>query len=151
MNYCDIVKQSPSGREKGMWASVDRISNYLEKMKENHPHEVKRFLKEEYIAMNGKHLNESVARKLVSDMHHSNGEKAIRGEMISPEDAASKFGKKEEWYWDAYAAANAMMHDLANTDLSNSQILDVANKFFFEDEDFSDENKVFWYFEWLLF
>lgn len=87
--------------------------------------------------------DESVARNLVSDMHHSKGDKVYRGEMISPEEAASKFGKKEEWYWDAYVAANTMMHDLANTELSNSQILDVANKFFFEDEDFSDENKVF--------
>ena len=44
-----------------------------------------------------------------------------------------------------------MMHDLSNTGLSDAQIMNVARHFFFHDEDFSDENKVFWYFEWIIF
>lgn len=151
MNYYDIVKQSPSGGENGMWSSVKRVSDFIEKMREEHPHEVKCFLKKEYITMNGKHLNESVAKQLVSNMHHSKNDKLIKGEMVSPEDAARYIKKDKEWHWDVYVAANAMMHDLANTELGNNQILDAAQKFFFEDEDFSDENKVFWYFEWILF
>lgn len=154
MNYCDIVKYSPNGGEKAMWGSVKRISEYLEKKREEDPDGVKRFLKEEYIAMNGKHLNQHVAMRLVTDMHHSEGVNTVKGELVRPEAAQELIkseDKGEEWYWDAYVAANAMMHDLANTGLSDAQIMNVARHFFFHDEDFSDENKVFWYFEWQLF
>ena len=154
MTYCDIVKQSPSGGEKGMWSGVKRVSDFLEKQREKDPDEVRKFLKDEYIAMNGKHFNEHVAMRLVSDMYHSVGQKIIRGELIRPEAAQELLkglDKGTEWYWDAYVAANAMMHDLANTGLSDAQIMNVAKHFFFHDEDFSDENKVFWYFEWMLF
>lgn len=155
MNYCDIVKQSPSGGEKGMWSGVKRVSDFLEKQREKDPDEVRKFLKSEYIAMNGKHLNQHVAMQLVADMHHSEGVNTIKGELVRPETAETELlkgeNKGDEWYWDAYVAANAMMHDLANTGLSEAQIMHVAKHFFFHDEDFSDENKVFWYFEWMLF
>ena len=58
---------------------------------------------------------------------------------------------KRNCKWDAYAAANAMAHDIANVNLNKNQILNVAKSFFFKDEDFSDSSKVFWYFEWMLF
>lgn len=154
MNYCDIVRYSPSGGEKGMWSGVKRVSDFLEKMREKHPHEVKHFLKEEYIAMNGKHLNEHVAMQLVSGMYHTKGVSIIKGELVKPEvaqDVLKGTGKGEEWYWDAYTAVNAKMHDLANAGFSDAQIMTAAKYDFFIDEDFSDENKVFWYFEWMLF
>lgn len=155
MTYCDIVKHSSNGGEKGMWSGVKRVSDFLEKMREEHPHEVKHFLKEEYIAMNGKHLNQHVAMRLVADMHHSEGVNTVKGELVRPETAETELlkgeNKGDEWYWDAYVAANAMMHDLANTGLSDAQIMNVTRHFYFHDEDFSDENKVFWYFEWMLF
>lgn len=154
MTYCDIIKQSPSGGEKGMWSGVRRVSDFLEKQREKDPDEVRKFLKDEYIAMNGKHFNEHVAMWLVSDMYHSVGQKIVKGELIRPEAAQELLkglDKGTEWYWDAYVAANAMMHDLANTGLSDAQIMNITKHFFFHDEDFSDENKVFWYFEWMLF
>lgn len=155
MNYCDIVKYSPSGGEKGMWSGVKRVSDFLEKQREKDPDEVRKFLKSEYIAMNGKHLNQHVAMRLVADMHHSEGVNTVKGELVRPETAETELlkgeNKGDEWYWDAYVAANAMMHDLANTGLSDAQIMNVARHFYFHDEDFSDENKVFWYFEWMLF
>lgn len=154
MTYCDIVKQSPNGGEKGMWSGVKRVSDFLEKMREENPDEVRKFLKNEYIAMNGKHLNHHVAMQLVENMYHAEGEKTVKGELVRPEAAQELIkgeDKGEEWYWDAYVAANAMMHDLANTGLNDAQIKTVASNFFFNDEDFSDENKVFWYFEWLMF
>lgn len=43
------------------------------------------------------------------------------------------------------------MRDLANAGFSDFQIMNAAKYDFFMDEDFSDENKVFWYFEWKLF
>lgn len=154
MTYYDIVKYSPSGGEKGMWSGVKRVSDFLEKQREKDPDEVRKFLKSEYIAMNGKHLNQHVAMQLVADMHHTVELDIVKGELVRPEAAQELIkgeGKGEEWYWDAYVAANAMMHDLANTGLNNAQIMNVTKHFYFHDEDFSDENKVFWYFEWMLF
>ena len=154
MNYCDIVKNSPSGGEKGMWSGVKRVSDFLEKQREKDPDGVRKFIKSEYIAMNGKYLNQHVAMQLVADMHHTVELDIVKGELVRPEAAQELIkgeGKGEEWYWDAYVAANAMMHDLANTGLSETQIMNTAKHFFFHDEDFSDENKVFWYFEWMLF
>ncbi len=157
MTYCDIIKTSPSGGEKGMWESVKRVSDFLEKMCEEHPAEVKCFLKEEYIAMNGKHLNKSVAKRLVDGMYHTddNG-KRVEGEMVGCEEAHELLmvAKSEEdpLFWDGYVILNAVMHDLAKMhDLSTKQIANIAKCFFFNDEDFSDENKVFWYFEWMIF
>ena len=159
MNYSDIVKQSFAKGEDRMWKGIDRVSDFLEKMREEHPHEVKCFLKKEYIAMNGKHINKDVALSLVSGMYHTDGDvplksKTITGELVRPEVAQELIKGEDngdEWYWDAYVAANAMMHDLANTGLSDAQIMNVAKHFYFHDEDYSDENKVFWYFEWKLF
>jgi flagellar biosynthesis regulator FlaF len=155
MTYSDIVKQSFAKGEDRMWKGIDRVSDFLEKQREKDPDEVRKFLKSEYIAMNGKHLNQHVAMRLVADMHHSEDVNTVKGELVRPEAAEKELlkgeNKGDEWYWDAYVAANAMMHDLANTGLSDAQIMNAARHFFFHDEDFSDENKVFWYFEWLLF
>lgn len=155
MNYCDIIKQSPSGGEKGMWKGVERVSEFLEEMRKKHPHEVKCFLKDEYFATNGKHLNETVAMQLVSKMYHTENGKKVKGELIRPETAEKELlkgeNKGDEWYWDAYVAANAMMHDLANTGLNESEIMNVARHFFFHDDDYSEENKVFSYFEDSIF
>ena len=154
MTYSDIVKQSFAKGEARMWKGIDRVSDFFEKQREKDPDGVRKFLKSEYIAMNGKHLNQHEAMRLVADMHHSEGVNTVKGELVRPEAAQELINgedKGEEWYWDAYVAANAMMHDLANTGLNNAQIMNVARHFFFHDEDFSDENKVFWYFEWQLF
>lgn len=152
MTYSDIIKQSFAQGEDRMWKGIDRVSDFLEKMRDEHPHEVRCFLKDEYIAMNGKHFNEAVAHKVVSEMHHTANGKKIKGEIVSVEDAQSLVADKDEqWRWDAYVAANTMAHDLANTGMSMSQIKESAKHFFFHDEDFSDENKIFWYHEWKLF
>ena len=154
MTYSDIVKQSFAKGEDRMWKGIDRVSDFLEKQREKDPDEVRKFLKSEYIAMNGKHLNQHVAMQLVADMHHSVELDIVKGELVRPEAAQELIkgdNKGEEWYWDAYVAANAMMHDLSNTGLSDAQIMNTTKHFFFHDEDFSDENKVYWYFEWMLF
>lgn len=155
MNYCDIIKTSPSGGITNMWDSVKRISNFIEEMRETHPHKVKTFLKEEYIALNGRHFNEATARDTVMGMHHTgNDGKQATGEAVSVEDAqmlVDGMESPEKWKWDAYVAANTMAHDLGNTGMSMNQIMTAAKHFFFHDEDFSDGNKVFWYYEWTLF
>lgn len=157
MNYKDIVMSSLHDDEKEMWRSVDRINAFLEHLKENHPEKVRRFLKQEYEALNGQHLNEDAARMVVSNMYHTeNDNKIVRGEAVSVQDAQQLLEGMDEdhmeaYKWDAYAGANGFMHDFAKTGMSRAQIMNAAKHFWFHDEDFSDGGKVYWYYSWMLF
>ncbi len=160
MDYKEIMKSSFHNDENEMWNSVDRINNFLDHLKEKHPEKVKRFLKQEYEALNGHHLNEEAARSIVEGMYHTEGngkeKKVVRGEAVTPQDAMTLLDgmtdeEKEAAKWDAYAGANAFMHDLAKTGMSRAQILNAAWHFWFHDEDFSDGGKVYWYFQRILF
>lgn len=157
MDYKQLVQSSARNGEAAMWESVGRISGFLHDLKKENPDAVRRFLKQEYEALNGRHLNETVARALVADMHHTDtDEKVVRGEAVTPDEAMQLLdGMSDECRqrcrWDAYAAANAFAHDLANANLSRVQLLTSARLFWFHDEDFSDNHKVYWYFEWMLF
>lgn len=111
------------------------------------------YFKDEYIAANGPHFNENLARLIVKDMWHEDkmGNR-IEGEAVTPQEAqmllqgmASE--KMEKCRWDAYVAANATMHDIANTGLSKNDILNVAKYMWFHDDDSADGcHKIFWYF-----
>jgi len=157
MDYKQIVQSSFHNDENTMWESVGRISAFLHDLKKEQPDTVRRFLKQEYEALNGQHLNERMARALVADMHHTDTKgETVRGEAVSPEASMSLLdGMSEECRqrcrWDAYTGANAFMHDLGNANLTRDQILASAKHFWFHDEDFSDKHKVYWYFSWMLF
>lgn len=49
--------------------------------------------------------------------------------------------------WDAYVAANTFAHDLNGTNAYTNVdlLLKLSEKFWFEDEDFEDGNKIYWY------
>ena len=111
------------------------------------------YFKQEYISANGKHFNESLAKKLVEDMWHEdkNGTR-IEGEAVTFNEAQMLLQgldakKVDKMQWDAYVAANATMHDIANTGLSKNDILNVAKHFWFHDDDMDEGcHKIFWYF-----
>lgn len=160
MDYKKIVKSSFHNDEDEMWNSVDRINAFLDILKEEQPEKVKRFLKQEYEALNGRHLNEDAARTAVSGMFHTEGEgdnrKVVRGEAVTPQDAMTLLEgmgeeEKKAYKWDAYAGANGYVHDLAKSGFSRNQILNAAKHFWFHDDDFSDGGKVYWYYSRMLF
>ena len=153
MNYYDIIKSSYEN-EKQLWDAITHVDNFLEKLAEHHPDLVYQFKEEQYEAMNGKHINESVAHQLVADMWHTapDGKTEVRGELVSQLDSAqmiSDWTSKDQakWKWDAYVAANAFAHDLATVQLSKSDLLKAAKAFWLHDEDRSGSNKVYWYFK----
>ena len=152
MTYYDIIVNALNGDEQSMVERVKSVSGFFEDVKAELPSAVKHFLKNEYIAINGEHFNETAAHYIVSNMHHTtNGKKAI-GELITAEDAQQIVkGMEETRYWDAYVAANTMAHDLANTGFTLNYIMIAAKHFFFFDEDFDGGNKVFGYYEKVLF
>ena len=111
------------------------------------------YFKEEYIAANGRHFNESLARKVVNSMWHEgkNGDR-VEGEAVTPSESMRLLEgmdskKAEKMQWDAYVAANATTHDIAMTGLSKNDIMNVAKWFWFHDDDMEEGcHKVFWYF-----
>ena len=156
MDYKDIVKSSYHDNEDEMWGSVDRINTFLEEIKVLHPEMAKRFLKQEYEALNGQHLNEVTARMVVDGMYHTEDDNEVCGEIVTPNEATMLLeGMTEDMKktnkWDAYAGANGFMHDLAKTGLPVNQILNAARHFWFHDDDFSDGGKVYWYYSRMIF
>ena len=159
MKYIDIVKHS-KGDEALMWASVKHISETIDKLAEVHPELARTFKQEQYELMNGKHINEWVAKELVSKMWHKdiNG-KEVMGEAVTPEEAMMLISdmapeKQAECKWDAYVAANAFAHDTGKSGvpLSKTDLLKLAKSFWFHDDDMSAGcHKVYWYFKDLIF
>lgn len=104
-----------------------------------------------YEAAYGQHLSEEVAKDLVAQMWHkdTNGN-SITGELVNLQTVTSSLQPSEEDAWDAYAAANAFMHDLSNIGLTQQQILKAAKAFWFDDSDYSG-SKVYEYFKHKIF
>ena len=104
-----------------------------------------------YEAVYGQHLSEEVAKDLVTRMWHEdqNGN-SITGELVNIQTALSSLQPGEEDTWDAYAAANAFMHDLSNIGLTQQQILKAAKAFWFDDSDYLG-SKVYEYFKHKIF
>lgn len=156
MKYSELVRSS-KGSEETMRKSIENIDDFLDEMRQTSPKSVRCFMERQYEDMNGKHINETVAKMLVSKMYHtdSNGN-TISGEAVTPDEAMSLISdkpteKQEKCRWDAYVAANAFSHDLGTTSLSKSDIMKAAKAFWFHDDDFNESNKVYWYFkDWIF-
>lgn len=152
MNYYDIIKSSYV-YEKQMWDAVAKVDAFLDKVAEKQPCLVRKFKEEQYEAMNGKHINEWLAKQIVDEMWHTAADgKIVAGEAVTVEQSQSLLydmdeDKKADCKWDAYVAANAFAHDLADTGISQEQIIKAARKFWFHDEDMPEGNKVYWYFK----
>jgi len=103
----------------------------------------------QYAMMYGEHFNEELAKDIVSHMYHYNqNDDKIEGEMVCVKEAERIIEPmdNEQLRWDAYVGANAMMHDMARTGMSNEAIMDATRVFWFEDDYFDGESKVWWYF-----
>ena len=152
LNYNDIVKNA-HGDETKMLEAVSRVDKLVEEIRKVHPEKAEKFLLDEYVAVNGKHFNEAMAKKVVSEMwHEDSSKKMVEGEAVTPSEAMRLLEgmdaeKQEKMRWDAYVAANAFMHDLGNTGMSRDNIMTAAKHFWFHDDDIGNGcHKVFWYF-----
>lgn len=153
ISYLDIVKNS-AGSEEKMWQAVEHVSDFMNVAIEAHPEEVSKFLQEQYELLNGQHFNEWLAKKVVSEMWHTSadGKSKVYGELINPSEAAKMLHELTSedqlgFRWDAYVAANTFAHDLNGTNAYTNVdlLLKLSEKFWFEDEDFEDGNKIYWY------
>lgn len=150
INYLDIVKNS-AGSEEKMWQAVEHVSDFMNVAIEAHHEEVSRFLKKQYELLNGHHFNEWLAKKVVSEMWHTDlkGD-VVKGELVTKSASMQVlvgFSAKEvdTYEWDAYVAANTFSHDLADTGVLGDNLIKLTAKFWFKDDDFTDGNKIYWY------
>lgn len=159
LKYKDIIKNSKRGNEKTMWNEVDRVDCLVAKLREENPQMARDFLKGSYEDMNGRHINEWLAEMMVNEMWHKDAKgNVVQGVIVAPIEAerllldSMDAEKKEKMKWDAYVAANAFAHDLANTGHSTADIMVIAKHFWFHDDDMGDNcHKVYWYFEDWIF
>lgn len=145
MNYMELVHNAPKKSEVIMWQSVKAVSELVDELWTHHASVARKFIMNEYARMYGEHFNKELAEDVVEEMYHKSNGQLVEGEIVSVEDTMS-IAPSEEYKWDAYVGANAMMHDLPNIGLGKNDVLEVARKFWFEDDDFEGKNKVFWYF-----
>lgn len=162
--YKDMIKAN-YGKVKGddavMWASVALVDELLEEMKEHHEERYWQFMRDTHELMYGKHFDQAYAEWEVAQMHHKSPDgKVYKGEHWSMEEATGvmmKYKMKlspEITPCDFYVALNTTWHDYicwakehfpVETDAENA-IIEMAVRFWFNDDDWDDNTKVWEYF-----
>lgn len=150
MNYKELVKNAPVKSQDIMWKSVDHVSRLVDMLWDAHQPMARKFMMEEYELMYGGHFDEWMGKAVVKEMWHNakDGER-VAGEVVGVEEAETILHEeeREQKRWDAYVGVNALMHDLARVGLDKNDVKEIAKEFWFGDDDFSDDYKVFWYFK----
>lgn len=148
------------GDEKVMKQSVRLVNNLLEKMKEHHPEMYWEFMRDHHEIMYGKHFNRDYAEWEVAQMHHKCGDKVYKGEHWSHEqttDVMSSYKTTlpaEITPCDFFVALNSQWHDyhclymslFPSEEEAEKAIIESAIKFWFKDDDWDGNTKVWCYF-----
>ena len=135
--------------EKAMNASIESIDQLLEQLKEAHPDVYNAFMAKQHELLYGPHYNELFAMTAVADIEYTDVEgKSHKGEYWSVtevEDATRGLAFPQgTTKWDKYVAYNAMKSDLCKV-ADDKTILDAAYAFYFADEDFHGQGKIWRY------
>lgn len=145
------AKKAGVTNEKTMWESIDSFSELLEELKESHPKLYWEFMRKQHGIMFHDHYDESFAMWDVSQMHSTDKDDNERegahwtSEQIESATAGMAFPQGTT-KWDRFVGYNGIWHDM-NKDFDDAQILKIAYLFFFADEDWGDEPKVWEYME----
>lgn len=145
-----MVRQAVSSGEgeDAMWKSVARVDCLLEKLKEEKPQEYWDFIRKAHEDMYGEHFDKQFAEYEVSQMYSTDKDgRGISGaHWTLQEIKTATQGKnfpKGTTEWDLFVAYNACAHDFCKK-FSDSEVLDIAYLFFFDDED-APEGKIWRY------
>ena len=152
MNYrhmVDTAKKAGVTNEKTMWESIDSFSELLEELKESHPQLYWDFMRKQHGIMYHGHYDETFAMWDVSRMHSTDktGEKKEGAHWTSEQIESAVVGLKfpqGTTKWDRFVAMNAAYHDWRK-DYADADILKIGYLFYFADEDWGDESKVWEY------
>ena len=147
----DHAKKAGVTNEKTMWESIDSFSELLEELKESHPQMYWNFMRKQHGIMFHDHYDEAFAMWDVSQMHSTDktGQKKEGAhwtvEQVESATAGMKFPVGTTKF-DKFVAMNAIWHDL-NKHFDDADILKIGYAFWFADEDWGDEPKIWEYME----
>ena len=152
MNYRKMVEHAKKAgvtNEHTMWESIDSFSELLEELEESHPQLYWDFIRKQHGIMYHNHYDEMFAMWDVSQMHYTNknGEEK-RGahwtaDQIETATAGMRFPPGTT-KWDKYVAFNAIYGD-ESKEFDDAAILKMAHSFFFADEDWGSDTKIWEY------
>ena len=143
-----------------MWGSVEMWDKHLEDMLPHHPAKYWEIMRNTHELMYGKHFDKEYAEWQVEQMHHKCGDKLYKGEHWSYEETTAVMMKykptlpPEITPCDFYVALNAQWHDyhclmrklFATEEEAEKAIIEGAVAFWFMDDDYPTNDKVWSYF-----
>lgn len=137
------------GDEKKMWASVDVTEEAMEYIRETNPDKYDCLMRKLHEALYGKHYCEESAMHDVANLSYTDASGAKHtGAHWTVEQVESATANKSfpvgTNRWDKYVAYNATYADL-NRKFTDAQVLDAAYLFWFADEDWQSEGKIWDY------
>ena len=162
--YYDMVKANYNklrNDDNVMRGRVEIMDKHLERMMESHPEEYWAIMRDTHELMHGKHFDPEYAEWQVSEMYHKDKEgHTYHGEHWSMEQTTSVMSKyrpmlaAEITPCDFYVALNSQWHDYHcwMTEHFDSEeeidiaIIESAVKFWFKDDDWEGNGKVWEYF-----
>lgn len=151
IDYRTMVETAVKGGsgEKAMWSSVDVTNEIMEYLKHNDHEMYEKFMRRSYEAMYGKHYNQHFAEEDVAKLRYTDKEgKEHYGaywtlEQIKEATADKKFHAGVTDY-DKFVAYNAAYADFCKK-FDDADILCIAWLFYFADEDWVGEGKIWEY------
>ncbi len=137
------------GGEKTMWKAVEAADQAMEYIRKNSPQEYDCLLRSLYVALCGKHYNRELAEQDTQAICYTDaGGNERHGAYWTAEQIESatqgKSFSNSTTLWDKYVAYNAAYADFCKK-FDDEQVMDIAYLFFFADEDWKGENKVWEY------
>lgn len=152
MDYQQLIisaKKAGITDEHKMWKSIENVGELLECMKEEHPKEYCNFMREQHSLFYGCHYTEEIAKHDVDLLKYTDaaGNKKSGAhwtpEQIKSATASMNFPQGTT-LWDAYVAMNASYADFCKH-FDEEQILQMGYDFYFNDEDWNGEGKIWHY------
>lgn len=145
----ELARKDGVANEKVMNSSIDSIDKLLSELKEAHPKIYDKFIAKQHELFYGEHYNELFAEMAVSSISYTDAEGKLRkGPFWSPQeiDEATRgmtfpAGTTK---WDKYVAFNVFRSDTTRA-LDDKSVINSAYLFFFADEDFSGDGKIWRY------
>ena len=162
--YYDKVKANYNklrNDDNVMWGSIEMWDKHLEEMREPHPDMYWEIMRNTHEMMYGKHFDKEYAEWEVEQMHHKSPDgKVYKGEHWTMEETTGvmmKYKMKlspEITPCDFYVALNATWHDyicwakehFPNEADAENAIIEMAVRFWFMDDDWDGNTKVWCYF-----
>lgn len=151
-SYKEMLEQAKVNglaSEKMMWDSVDGLNDMLLMLEREHPKEYWKFMRKQHGIIYSKHYDQEFAEWDVNNIEYTDKQGYKKSgaywtvEQIESATSGMKFPNGTT-KWDKYVAFNVAHSDFCKK-FDDAQILEIAFSFFFADEDWGSNTKVWEY------